>query len=628
MNPAASDITCYLGTGGPHPGLRLLDGNTGQTRSVLDTPSGHSVYCLDVALRLNRLALGTRGGHAWACRLTDDGRPIEGDSSNAIMVGAPVLSVCVLSGDRLMTSDTAGRCLLWDLSDPAPVPQALQSNGDPVCSLHRLPDDGVLGLGVEGDVLHWRWPCEALRLVGRGPRPAKLLGLTRWAHWRARDVTVYGAANGSLVLVNMDREDLQILPAHDGACLIIERDQQGLITIGHRDGRLLLWDSQAATSEQVGKVPAGLTAGTPLVGPVANLVLVDERGEAVVFRQDEQGLHWQHSVRGVHHRVVAGPNIEEQDALLARRRQKEAERLCADALESIERGDGQHIDVSCRRLADIGYAHVAYGLEGHRARFEGDDLGELAAHHALYEGLPDEAGSLPALRRYAALLEEFSHAVGARAAHDRICHLDPGHRVPVHLSDIAMAEKPWIIETRQNLTQLIQAYDVLAEPITGRYVVNRLRPIRCGDSPIKPTQFADELENLARTPSANLLSSPSVVEPAVWVCPGNLHEAPAVVLAEGGRSDQAVLEFVVRLDHYATRTLTTPFVWLSVERPQNGPTAEDHNEKVARMLRSCVRQATFGSWIHDCNRLVIRALRRLAGNRFAETRPAEEGPHG
>ena len=281
LSPVLSSL--LVAAGGPEPGLCTFRADTAQVEPLVGLPIGRSVYAVNISAAGDMLAIGDRLGgievRSW-WQAAGQARLVDVASLNQ---GAAILSLCLLDDRHLAVADVAGRCLLWQVSDPTAPPMHLEVDGAVICSLVRLGQGQMLGLSADGRLLLWSTSDGGLIGTIPGPRPPRQLSLVRLCPWPALGAVVYSAADGSLMTCRFDDPSPKGRPAHDGAfyaCIVVG---DRLYSIGSQDGRLKVWQADGRKPIEEYAVARGIVSGQIVPDDSGRLLLVDRRGTAGIY---------------------------------------------------------------------------------------------------------------------------------------------------------------------------------------------------------------------------------------------------------------------------------------------------------------------------------------------------------
>jgi len=146
-----TSLDVLLGTGGDEPGIDVYCIDSDQCRRIRSFSRGESIYALSWSPGHAILAAGSKRGFLY---LIVDATAREGDQDSNVrrlVHGFPILSVCFLDCVNVAVSDTAARCLIWNLSGEMKV-HKLPTGRETICALFCLGGDRVAGISEQGEL--------------------------------------------------------------------------------------------------------------------------------------------------------------------------------------------------------------------------------------------------------------------------------------------------------------------------------------------------------------------------------------------------------------------------------------------------------------------------------------------
>ena len=607
-NPFLSSL--LLGTGGPEPGLWTFGSDTVQVESLVGLPSGRSVYAVDINAAGDLLAIGDRLGgievRSWL-QAADQGRLSDVASLNQ---GAPILSVCLLDGRRLAVADVAGRCLLWQLSDPMAPPTYLKVDGAVICSLVRLGQGQMLGLSADGRLLLWSMPDGGLIGTIPGPRPPRQLSLVRLCPWPALGAVVYPAADGSLMACPFDEPSPKGRPAHDGAFYACIAVGDQLYSIGSHDGRLKVWQADGRKPIAEYAVTPGIVSGQIVPDDSGRLLLVDRRGTAGTYGIGSGSVGLLRRLGGTGHRTVFGPGPEGRELLARHRRMDECEQLHANILRQVEAGQSEGIeDLHCR-LVDLGAEDISLALRVRQAVQEGNIVAEIHARRHLATVMPQQGPA--SLRRYADILARTWQLAEARAVYSRLPD-DQGHGAMLdRLAEAIeiMSGDNWIVKTDMPVEALIGAATAMDRPFEGRWLLGTAEPIALARDGVSAERLVAEYQEVNAQDEPSDLP-PGRVETLWWLSDNSARETETVVFGDRAGGTCADLTYAIEIRPDGPQAILIPSVLFDA-----GPRRPDEPAGLRnRRLLDCHERITLGRsievWPSALRSTVCSAIRQL-----------------
>jgi len=624
--------SALLGCGGQQPGIRLVCSGGTETQPLLGLPAGASVYALDVDAEAGLVAFGTRDGQvSLAWRDTSDLGKQEWHK-RALPQGAPVLAVCLFRNRRLISSDVAGRCLLWPHQlSPDARPKMLDMRGGSICSLCDLGTGRVLGLSSQGTVHLWDVPSGRLRQTGDGPRPAPTYGLVHLTPWTGAHAIAYPSERGDLVLVCPDTLATTSYPGHEGGFYALAALDRQLITVGCDDGRMAIWTASAAASAAAVAPDRHLSAPSAVIGCSAlsdgessRVLLVHTDGRASLHTIDDVHLHHECFLNGTYHRVVI--TTRSDSVAVNRARLHEDQRaLRAVIAQKINAREFSVLEDLFRKVDSDRYPLAVLGLRAQEAAAKEDVLAELRFRKALIDSLPtNDTRSTASVRRYIHLLLRM--CLFAEADEVRRSASPPGQGVldnvhSDHLTAVWSALRSsygcMIAGLRPEALRLaVQAADVLGVPLVGKWIIEESKPIAFpygevdGGSIVTKYEASRAEHGLTGLPHANATS--------LWrVARERLERLDAVVFGAGPGSGTPRLGLAVCLRHDDLQPVIVRAVFLDAggQVPLNEVT--QHNRRLLTFLRDEMGQVLEGPWLSSLKQTVNQALKRLTSQALA-----------
>lgn len=598
----------FLGHGGPRPGLSVVGVGGAGVRRLVDMPTDHSVYAIDVDAVNGLVAVGTRAGSAELLSWQQAPAQLERRVMQSDAQGAPVLSVCLVDGSFLVSADITGRCLLWRLHEQSDNPVALETNGEQVCSAVWIPDERMVGLSANGKLLSWSVPDFQLLQITEGPRPSPKLALVRLRHWPDHNAVVYPAHNGQLVACELDSLELTANAAHEGAfyACIVDGDQ--LHTIGHADGVMRAWDGVDDSSPRC-RVPHGIIAAVALNDGPARFLLVGDDGEAATYTTESGSLHRLVRLGGSHYRTTAGPSPQAREEHAKGLLTTRCEQLRSQFLEDLDADRMEELEDLHRELVNLGAEAVSLTLRVRQAVQQQDLIGELKARRQLATLMPDQPNA--SLASYTRLLEttwQLAEAARVRATptsnDDAQCSTDWLGQAAAILDG-----RDWVVEADVPIPVLIEAATVLERPFVGRWVVTASEPVPFPGGGLtaeamaaKYTQVRAEYQ-LQDLPGAR-------VRPLWWVSDGAIEQTDTIVLTEPHGQDGPELCAAIQIVGDELRSAFVPWILFDA-RVEPTCRRPDHNLGVLRAYQAATQRGLHTVWPQQLHWAVSLTFRRL-----------------
>ena len=599
-----------IGAGGPRPGLWTVSAEGGDALPVAELPAGHSVYAVDVDPEAGLVAAGTREGRIDLLSWSDTFEPSQVQS---LVQGAPVLSVCALEESRLASSDTAGRCLLWQPMEDPNHPVPLEVDGGVICSLLSLGEGTLIGLSSQGKLLLWDVTEGRTMRTLVGPIPPKKHSQVRLSYWPAHDAIVYPTRAGQLAVCQLDGSEVQTCEAHAGDFYVTIVDGDCLHTVGRQDGICKSWRDLAGSAHEESRAPMGVVSGELLTTRPGRVVLVNEEGQAAVHELGPDHLRVIHHLAGDHYRVVAGPPSQVREALALRERQTRAEELKSTILASIRSGRGEDLDPLYGEMVALGFEAMSWGLRARQACHEEDLVGELNARHEIAALFPSADGdSAPLMQPYASILEKTWQIEESQHVYESIAAIGVDAAAPEWLKNAAaiLGGEDWVIEPDVPLPVVVQSATVVDRWFLGRWALDAARSVTLPEGNIDAARLVDKYR-LVRSEDGRGGLPDATAQVLWWIARGSCHQVEAVVFDACDDDRGTGARLLIRVVADGLPVVLTPTIVLAVDAPGDGTSAADHNEQVERTYERISREGLITPWLREVQSVMTVALRRL-----------------
>ncbi|MDM8008449.1 MAG: hypothetical protein QUV05_20110 [Phycisphaerae bacterium] len=578
-------------------------------------PACHSVYALDVDSERRIVVAGTRAGTIEIVEVSDDCPVGEPRRMRRLVQGAPVLSVCLVGNSILASTDTAGRCFTWQLSDDTAAPTVCENNGSIVCSVLPADQNRIVGLSACGMLLWWNAESGTLLRSLAVPEPPSRLAFVRLRSWPTQNALVYPAAGGALVVCKADGSGVDIVSAHEGEFYVIVADDGAIRTIGAADGLLKTWTDMAAAANSPCRCPRGIVSGDILSDGSSRLLLVNEAGEAVICAQDGDVLRPQHRLEGNYYRAAHGPPPLVRSTLDQQRRSDRAERLIVDARERLEARPPQDIEDLLGELTDLGFEYAALAIQAQRAAQQEDVFGELYARRELAQTLPlDDPRCVSSLRCLALILERTWCLSEAQAIHARIEPTDTTASSWLARASEILAGDGWIAESVHPIPLLIEVATVVGRPFTGFWLVERAEQIPFSEGTLTGEALAGKYEQVkAEKGSADLPIAKA--RKIWWLSERRARQVDVVTLENPGGSAGPQARPAVWILSEGLQSALVPLVLFDAGRASADGSWREHNSQVRSIYEQLSEQSVASEWprrLHQTLNLAVQRLRNHA----------------
>ena len=594
----------WLGDGGDESGLVAVKSD-GQSLRLATGEIGHSVYAVDTVQDM--VVSGDRTGliDVWAVATLGSGPMAE--PHVRLNQEAPVLSVCLLDGFRLVVSDAAGRCVLWRLDDLSSAPTTLTTHSGRIASLLHLGEDQLWGVAEDGEVLLWGLGSGDILASWTGPRPSRPIALHRMCYWPSQDAIVFAGRHGELVSLRWPDRELTHSKVHNGdigACMVA---QDRLYTIGQADGRLLCWEQLGRGPAEVHEAPTGIIAGDAIADTPDRLLLVKSDGIARLYDLGSTGLSEVREISGMHHRTVAGNASPAREGYRARRHSQECLEIQGQIIEMITSGRFDGIDEFHSRLAALGAGELSATLRIRQAVRQGDPLGELAAWRSLLAVMPVRDPEL--LRRHVDLLVNLWLLPEAQAAYAPIANFcnDASFSGWLSTASDAMRHGDGFMESDIEIGVVAEAATMVGRAVVGRWLAGSSDPIILPSESITAAALVTEYGAIREKHDTDL--PVAEMQTMRWVSKAKVCPVEMVLFSQERSQGMPQSLWGLAIQEVSQRHVLTPLTLLDIGERSHDESPAEHNEKVCRQWDWLGRQASNDPWPVELRERVGLAIR-------------------
>ena len=599
-----------LGTGGSTPTVISICSNDIEAVNIVAMEKGNSVYAIDTDNSL--VAIGTRCGKIEVLKLSEDGTTESFDTAASMFQGEPILSVCLGGDNQLVSSDTAGRCLLWQFISNPNKPQILEADGGRICSLLKIDDNTVVGLSDSGKLLFWDITTAKLTRTVDCPSPYGKPALVHLRYWLEQNALVYPAADGELISCSLKDYTIRVFKAHQGTFYAVIVGDKHIYTIGAEDGLMKRWCSFEGALQQSYNVPKDIVAAGLLDDPEDRFVLIDSAGEAAVFTVESDRLIIDSHLHGESFRVIAGPSPIQKRVTKHQRRIEKAAELRIVIEDKITNNQLEGIDKMYLQLTGLGFECISLALRARQAAGQKNIADEFNARHQLASILPqDDPKALPYWRLYMNILKETCHfAEAARVYKTVMPTLNENNLCQLNDKAGILATDNWIIETVVPIHQLIKIATIMKRPLVGRWVLGSMYNMPLPGGGFSSQMLADiyertrvknKLENLPSAMAGNLY----------WISQNPTIQAETVVFDDISILEKPRLCRAIRI--YADRETAffTPVVFFDSGKCSTNQSYKEHNHNLFLCYEQIINQKLSDRWPETIFRVVNSAIRQI-----------------
>jgi len=593
-----------LGKGGSTPGIDLISINTIDIICSRKLEKGQSVYAVDMDIENNLAVIGTRCGSIEILTLPEDGITNGFGTGINLFQGSGVLSVCIADKNRLFSSDTTGGCFLWQLDSKDNKPQRLESGGGVICSLLKVNDSTVAGLSAGGKLLSWDISSGALINSIDCPVPSAKSALINLCHWPAKKSLLYPAADGRLVVFNLQDYSQTSFGAHNGLFFSVISDNSYCYTIGTEDRLVKKYSAPDGSCQGIFKVPENIISGQLLDEQQQKFLLVDVTGRAGIYTVEADSFVLTEHLDGNSYRTIAAPCSNFRWV-------SKAAAIKTDIENKITDGDLKGIDILYQQLDGLGFDLTGLALKISQAQNSNDIAGQLDALRRLVQILPqDSEYSTEYLQLYADTLKGTWHLDEALDIYRKLSLEKNITFESEWLNSAADAVKTrnYVIETDIVLEILIKTAAIIDKPFTGLWLIS------CKDTlPAENLDghiLAGKYEQIRADSSLNNLPSAQVIKP-YWITQQDVSHTEIVIFRNPDTSELAGLCYGIRINRKETGCGFTPVILFDAGQTEAGRDFSRHNHNICCRYKRIARQNLSARWPQLLFKTVKDAIRQI-----------------
>ena len=538
--------TIFLGTSGTTSQLIKLDIDPISVTSVANFNG--SIYSTDHNRR--NISVGTRSGELKIAPGTVGICGLGGAFQALRQEGPAVLSVCLGNNGSVAASDTRA-AYLWKNATGDGAPIELTFHDGPICSLN-IDDHVLIGLSVRGMVHGWNVEDGRLLLCEPGPPPSRKAALVHLAYWQSADAWIYPALSGDIILWDIRSKRFRALPCHQGTCYFMDFLNEGIVTAGYQDKQLKV-TAPDGTCLASYSVSSAFVAGAVLPGLSKRFLLIDDSGDAGVYKANGNSLDFQETIPPAEapYRSVTGLSPDELANMNEILRRDEIHSIL-QALRYARNMSAEETEALHSALANLGAKALSLEVKSEESRERQKDdpqyrLEELQLRHEQASLLHDVPGSVPSLLKYAETLAALGHVWKAASIYRRILAICPENDLSAwarHFLDPRGEPSPeeMVIELDDAVSfpMVVAAADILEVPLAGKYAIATYSKISLRNVPVNPQDIIIKLadfcaENSTRRPPG----SAATLQTIVWFRHAQLTKERAIVLRNSCEEEPA-----------------------------------------------------------------------------------------
>ncbi len=605
----------FLGTGGTKPGVVILDHECCYEKILPYHLLDGSVYAGDVDIEGCRIAAGTKNGSIYIITANYDSDNLTLNINRNLYQSTPVISVCFAGRNNLVSTDTAGRCLLWKLDISSGVADILPATKGIICSLCRIDENIIAGLSSSGQLLFWDVSKKEITNIIDCHTPVGHLVLPKLKYWKAKNALIWPAYEGQLSICHLDNFKISTFPAHNKQFSAIIVDGDELITIGAYDCTVKKWFDIEGCCKTCCYCPEGIISAAIFSNTSAEkqFLLLDGSGKAAIYNFETDTAKQVSLLAGSHYRCIISVSKYAHDRFLEARRIETAKNIHKDAESVINNSPSELIDSYCRKLEDLGFIALSLGLRAKSANLRQDAAEELRAYSQLSGLLSyNDHRCFSHIRSYIDILIK----TGQIAAAEKIIDNLPEGIISEQISSWVkgtrktQADGKWLAESEINLPTLIEAACITGYEFTGRWLTDIQEPLILPEKGITTQMFVDKYQALRR--ESNLLGIYSAKTLTLWKIELGkpAREIEMVIFGSTGMKIPAIYP-AVQINHDDNNDILIPLTIFDTNNADCDIDVAEYNRCLLDIYNTAVANKNFTIWPDNFHQLIVMTVERL-----------------
>ena len=605
----------FLGAGGNNPNVEVFNADSGEGNKLLELPPLHSVYTIDTDSESGALAAGTKGGLIY---LTTVARELESNDSalpRKLVQGASVLSVCWINKALLASSDTAGRCFLWNTIKEGD-PRLLKAMKGVTCSLLSLPDGLLAGLSIKGKLSILKLSEGRVIQEVDFLMPPPMHSLVRMVYWPSEHAIVFPTIEGKLALCNLSNYGIRYIEAHKGEFYAITVWGDNLVSVGKDENSLKIWSAETKIPVSVFQVPSGVISAALAGSWPSKILLVDVQGMATSYVIDKENLQTLNHMTSQNYRVVSTLAQEKVEIIYNQWRESEVLRLLGEIKENAGKIPDDVIDKMHSQLIELGYEHVSLAIRAENAEQREDIVGALKLYSLLIQIIPlDNPKSCPSVEKYAILLAKAWLMKEAEAMCKIIMRINPEYPFVIETKKLSqtailLRESQCIIEPDIPIDHIIESATIVNKQFGGRYMINKRDPDSCCGLKITSKMIQQKYEQI-RMKSRETHLPEANIEQVWWLSRGKIEKIDLIGFGKGQTNGIKGLQFALQVLNGELETVVIPVIIFDTRKISSGVSIKEKNENLSSILDQIINKALSNPYLASVHMALNKAIRRL-----------------
>jgi hypothetical protein len=429
--------------------------------------------------------------------------------------------------------------------------------------------------------------------------------------WPDRNIVVYPAVGGQIVLYDVNKRKVRTWDAHQGGCCATFFAEGLLHTLGGTDGLMRVWTARGAKVGQC-LAPNGVIAAEAASNG-NEVIVVTADGRAGTYERESDALRLKAALAGQDYRVLKGPPAEVRSRVAEEQRQERGRELCGQIQERLNAGETHGLDSLHQGLVDLGFKTISFRLQADQAEREHNAVAELAARHALAQLLPAaQPQAATSLLRYAECLARVWLLRDALTVMEKVKTAGANAAPSEWLMKTAksMKREEWAADPDLPIGNLIEAATVVGRPLSGRWVLSRFDPVPFPERRLLAAELVGKYEQVQQEDGRPGLPS-ARLQKMCWLSRSMPVIIETVLLAGSPNQVTEGAELAVQFLYDGVQTILAPYLLLNAGERKAPSSSSQHNQWVAETLGRITGGNEIDHWLDAVRRTLTHAIRRL-----------------
>lgn len=601
MQNLFSSNNLILGQGGLRPAVEIFDVSTTQFHRLIELSSGESVYCLDRSTDGRFIVAGTKRGFVYLFENTEQDAP----KSNKLIQGAPVLSICFVDSRSFVSSDVAGRCLLWTLTKDIKCTRI--SGNQIISSLFKLDEFHLAAVGIDGNLLILDTENWQVTDIIDIPEAVEISALVKPLFWAKIRSWAWPSAGGKLTLLDPTDMTINLLSAHDKEFYATMLVRDKLITVGKEDCILKVWDLRGTKVEILKEynLHHSAIAGTAWGHNKWKLLLLDSSGRTFIYCFDNDGPVFEKKYDDCNYRAINGLDINTYQFKAKVKIQQRARAICKDIETNLKNRCRNDMKSYYIELAELDFEHVSLIYQSEECSIKGDLTGQLKALKKLDEFVVKKELDLTCcLEGYAQLLERFQLPQKAIVIYEKLGRSDKLRELNSMLD--LLDRQDYVIQSDIDVESLIGSASIMGQPFKGRYCLKQI----CLCVGLYVDIAAEEITGIYHKTCSNMPGHQLIqLKKLIWLS-DHLNDDIETLIISGNNNEFSGIEFGIKIERVFMQSIITAVLIF------NADVFNDHdknNQQILAMFRKLKNSSTVKAWLSTVHKNINLTIRQLKG---------------